>query len=34
MHAGNDSCLDGLEVYLVGGAVRDARLGWPVGDRD
>ncbi|NRB57890.1 MAG: polynucleotide adenylyltransferase [Salinicola sp.] len=23
-----------MEVYLVGGAVRDARLGWPVGDRD
>jgi len=29
-----DPRLDGLEVYLVGGAVRDARLGWPVGDRD
>ncbi|KFF50066.1 polynucleotide adenylyltransferase [Gammaproteobacteria bacterium MFB021] len=34
MHADNDPCLAGLEVYLVGGAVRDARLGWPVGDRD
>ncbi|WP_110691386.1 polynucleotide adenylyltransferase [Salinicola halophyticus] len=29
-----DPRLNGLEVYLVGGAVRDARLGWPVGDRD
>lgn len=29
-----DPRLDGLEVYLVGGAVRDSRLGWPVGDRD
>jgi len=29
-----DPRLDGLEVYLVGGAVRDTRLGWPVGDRD
>lgn len=29
-----DPRLDGLQVYLVGGAVRDARLGWPVGDRD
>ncbi|WP_110655320.1 polynucleotide adenylyltransferase [Salinicola halimionae] len=29
-----DPRLSGLEVYLVGGAVRDARLGWPVGDRD
>jgi tRNA nucleotidyltransferase (CCA-adding enzyme) len=29
-----DPRLDGLEVYLVGGAVRDARLGWPIGDRD
>ncbi|WP_110668746.1 polynucleotide adenylyltransferase [Salinicola halophilus] len=30
----SDPHLDGLDVYLVGGAVRDARLGWPVGDRD
>lgn len=29
-----DPHLEGLDVYLVGGAVRDARLGWPVGDRD
>ncbi|OLO03481.1 MULTISPECIES: polynucleotide adenylyltransferase [Salinicola] len=29
-----DPRLSGLDVYLVGGAVRDARLGWPVGDRD
>jgi tRNA nucleotidyltransferase (CCA-adding enzyme) len=29
-----DPRLSGLEVYLVGGAVRDTRLGWPVGDRD
>ena len=42
MNSQPDSCpdpqtdprLDGLEVYLVGGAVRDARLGWPIGDRD
>ncbi|MFG6138676.1 polynucleotide adenylyltransferase [Halomonas sp. B23F22_10] len=26
--------LDGLTVYRVGGAVRDARLGWPVTDVD
>ncbi len=26
--------LQGLEVYRVGGAVRDARLGWPVYDQD
>lgn len=29
-----DRFLDGLEVYCVGGAVRDARLGWPVYDHD
>lgn len=29
-----DSYVDGLEVYRVGGAVRDARLGWPVVDQD
>ncbi|WP_110685551.1 polynucleotide adenylyltransferase [Salinicola aestuarinus] len=29
-----DPHLEGLTVYLVGGAVRDALLGWPVGDRD
>ncbi|MCG6657729.1 polynucleotide adenylyltransferase [Halomonas campisalis] len=29
-----DPCVDGLEVYRVGGAVRDARLGWPVKDTD
>lgn len=34
MNAQTDCRLDGLEIYLVGGAVRDARLGWPVGDRD
>jgi len=28
-----DACA-GLEVYRVGGAVRDARLGWPVKDTD
>ncbi|WP_111413281.1 polynucleotide adenylyltransferase [Billgrantia lactosivorans] len=26
--------LEGLEVYRVGGAVRDARLGWPTADTD
>ena len=26
--------LDGLTVYVVGGAVRDALLGLPPGDRD
>lgn len=31
--AGN-GYLQGLEVYRVGGAVRDARLGWPVYDQD
>ncbi|RAR63354.1 tRNA nucleotidyltransferase (CCA-adding enzyme) [Onishia taeanensis] len=30
----DDRFLDGLEVYCVGGAVRDARLGWPVYDHD
>ncbi|KAA0011701.1 polynucleotide adenylyltransferase [Billgrantia pellis] len=29
-----DRSLEGLEVYRVGGAVRDARLGWPVADTD
>ncbi|SEM60953.1 polynucleotide adenylyltransferase [Halomonas caseinilytica] len=29
-----DRRLDGLDVYRVGGAVRDARLGWPVTDVD
>ncbi|MFG6667182.1 polynucleotide adenylyltransferase [Halomonas sp. HNIBRBA4712] len=31
--AGNDA-LDGLEVYRVGGAVRDTLLAWPVYDND
>ncbi|MDI4637021.1 MULTISPECIES: polynucleotide adenylyltransferase [Halomonadaceae] len=30
----DDRFLDGLEVYCVGGAVRDERLGWPVYDHD
>ncbi|MHB0776374.1 polynucleotide adenylyltransferase [Halomonas sp. WWR20] len=30
----NDSAIDGLAVYRVGGAVRDTRLGWPVYDQD
>ncbi|QFU00667.1 Multifunctional CCA protein [Halomonas sp. THAF5a] len=34
MGARDDRCLAGLEVYRVGGAVRDARLGWPVKDTD
>ena len=29
-----DPLLDGLQVYIVGGAVRDEMLGRPVGDRD
>ncbi|WP_445156887.1 polynucleotide adenylyltransferase [Halomonas sp. E14] len=29
-----DRRLQGLAVYRVGGAVRDARLGWPVADTD
>jgi tRNA nucleotidyltransferase (CCA-adding enzyme) len=29
-----DPVVEGLEVYCVGGAVRDARLGWPVYDHD
>ncbi|MDR5866571.1 polynucleotide adenylyltransferase [Halomonas koreensis] len=29
-----DARLEGLAVYRVGGAVRDARLGWPVTDVD
>lgn len=32
--AGCDAVLDGLEVYRVGGAVRDELLGWPVFDND
>ncbi|MCD0503497.1 CCA tRNA nucleotidyltransferase [Bordetella petrii] len=31
--AGDPDC-DGLQVYIVGGAVRDALLGQPAGDRD
>ncbi|MDI5892978.1 polynucleotide adenylyltransferase [Halomonas rhizosphaerae] len=34
MAAVEDPHLQGLEVYRVGGAVRDARLGWPVKDTD
>ena len=34
MKLGRDRYLDGLEAYQVGGAVRDARLGWPVKDTD
>lgn len=30
----NDPYLNGLQVYVVGGAVRDALLGLPAGDRD
>ncbi|MGP9798354.1 polynucleotide adenylyltransferase [Halomonas sp. 86] len=30
----NDPCIAGLDVYRVGGAVRDALLGWPVYDND
>ncbi|WP_459616081.1 CCA tRNA nucleotidyltransferase [Bordetella sp. 2513F-2] len=29
-----DPAIDGLQVYVVGGAVRDAMLGLPAGDRD
>lgn len=29
-----DPAVEGLEVYCVGGAVRDVRLGWPVYDHD
>ncbi|WP_368644473.1 CCA tRNA nucleotidyltransferase [Castellaniella ginsengisoli] len=29
-----DPAIEGLEVYIVGGAVRDALLGQPAGDRD
>lgn len=29
-----DPAVDGLDVYIVGGAVRDALLGLPAGDRD
>ncbi|WP_420223562.1 CCA tRNA nucleotidyltransferase [Pigmentiphaga litoralis] len=32
--AAADPALDGLDVYVVGGAVRDALLGLPAGDRD
>ncbi|WP_048305953.1 polynucleotide adenylyltransferase [Halomonas sp. PR-M31] len=31
---GRDSAIKGLNVYRVGGAVRDSRLGWPVVDQD
>lgn len=34
MSAVRDRCLAELEVYRVGGAVRDARLGWPTVDTD
>ncbi|MGJ7456417.1 polynucleotide adenylyltransferase [Halomonas sp. RA08-2] len=34
MSATRDPAVEGLEVYCVGGAVRDARLGWPVYDHD
>ncbi|MDI5935510.1 polynucleotide adenylyltransferase [Halomonas kalidii] len=34
MAEARDPYLHGLEVYRVGGAVRDARLGWPVYDND
>lgn len=34
MSARRDRCLAGLEVYRVGGAVRDARLGWHSADTD
>uniref|UniRef100_UPI0035B52DD0 polynucleotide adenylyltransferase n=1 Tax=Halomonas mongoliensis TaxID=321265 RepID=UPI0035B52DD0 len=34
MGAPRDPAVEGLEVYCVGGAVRDARLGWPVYDHD
>lgn len=34
MTAWEDPVLKGLEVYVVGGAVRDALLGRPAGDRD
>ncbi|MFA5520512.1 MAG: CCA tRNA nucleotidyltransferase [Castellaniella sp.] len=30
----SDAALEGLQVYVVGGAVRDALLGLPAGDRD
>lgn len=32
--SGKDRYIAGLDVYRVGGAVRDARLGWPVVDQD
>ncbi|MDZ7853970.1 MAG: polynucleotide adenylyltransferase [Halomonas sp.] len=34
MTEAEDPYLQGLDVYRVGGAVRDARLGWPVKDTD
>ncbi|MCE8016303.1 polynucleotide adenylyltransferase [Halomonas sp. MCCC 1A17488] len=34
MSAARDRSTEGLEVYRVGGAVRDARLGWPTADTD
>jgi tRNA nucleotidyltransferase (CCA-adding enzyme) len=33
-HSSSDSAVAGLEVYIVGGAVRDALLGQPGSDRD
>lgn len=33
-HAATDPAIQGLQVYIVGGAVRDALLGLPAGDRD
>lgn len=34
LDASSDRLLQGLEVYRVGGAVRDARLGWPWNECD
>ncbi|WP_163558526.1 polynucleotide adenylyltransferase [Halomonas sp. NO4] len=34
MNNPRDPAIEGLDVYRVGGAVRDARLGWPVTDTD
>lgn len=34
MSGRRERCLAGLKVYRVGGAVRDARLGWPTVDTD
>ncbi|MDS1140207.1 tRNA CCA-pyrophosphorylase [Pusillimonas sp. SM2304] len=33
-HGAHDPAVAGLDVYIVGGAVRDALLGLPAGDRD